>query len=388
MSNREDFKKKTRNAVAARAGWHCSFEGCGRSTVGPSDESPERATMIGKAAHIAGAAPGPGSRRYDPSMTPEQRTSIKNAIWLCGVHADLIDRDEVTYTVEVLHRMKRAHEVSQAEAVRTGSNSDIGAGLLAIGPDVICTGDLAQVSAENWRLRLKHFLAGDLHQLVDYIDSFVQTPLRNRYVLSNELGDGRVLAAPPILEKCPEGYTLSCSVAPGCARIDAQNLGSSSAVHPQTNDLYLDESNNIARVSGLAALPQYVRSSLSMQRGENVFAPTAGMRFFEYFEQYAGSLWLDRLMTLDVIRQAAIPAKNRPGDLERTPLQCVTRVHSFELLSLTPENNRLPVRVNFEVQGVGRWQHEFSIYMPTKEQMAERARVLAERPELGFIADT
>lgn len=207
-------------------------------------------------------------------------------------------------------------------------------------------------------------------------------------MLSYQLGDGRALSAAPILKNQPEGYTLLCPVEPGCPRIDAQNLGSSFALHPETNDWYVDETRNLARVSGLKALPQYVRSALSMQRGENVFAPTAGMRFFEYFEQYAGSSWLDRLMTLDVIRQAAIPVKSAAGEVQRTPLQCVTRVHSFELLSLTPESNRLPARVDFEVQGVGRWKHDFSIYMPTKEQMTERAKVLAERPQLGFIAET
>jgi hypothetical protein len=388
MSNREDFKQKTKDAVAARAGWHCSFTGCGSSTVGPSDESPENVTMIGKAAHIAGAAPGRGSRRYDPSMTKEQRTNISNAIWLCGVHADLIDRDDVKYTVAVLCQMKLAHETSQAEAVRIGSNSDIGEGLLAIGPEVICMGDLEQVSAETWTLLLKHFVSGDPHRLIAFIDAFAQTPARDRYLLSNQLGDGRALSAAPILRKQPGGYSLLCPVESGCPRIDAQNLGSSLALHPETNDLYADENNNIARVSGIAALPQYVRSALSMQRGENVFAPSAGMRFFEYLDQYAGSPWLDRLMTLDIIRQAAIPVKGAAGVVQSTPLQCVTRVHSFEVLSLTPESNRLPVRVDFEVQGVGRWKHDFSIYMPSKEQMAERAKVLAERPQLRFLADT
>jgi len=38
------------------------------------------------------------------------------------------------------------------------------------------------------------------------------------------------------------------------------------------------------------------------------------------------------------------------------------------------------VRVDLEVQGLGRWQHDLSIYMPTKEQMIERARLLASRP--------
>src|ERR1035441_10378753 len=70
MSNRDDFSKKTKNAVAARAGWHCSFTGCGKSTVGPSEESSDAVTMIGKAAHICGAVPGPGSRQY-PQLVAE-----------------------------------------------------------------------------------------------------------------------------------------------------------------------------------------------------------------------------------------------------------------------------------------------------------------------------
>jgi hypothetical protein len=108
MSNRDDFRKRTKTAVAARAGWRCSFTGCGKSTAGPSEESSEAVTIIGKAAHISGASSETGSRRYVPSMTPRERMSIDNAIWLCSDHADLIDRDEVTYTIEVLQAMKRA----------------------------------------------------------------------------------------------------------------------------------------------------------------------------------------------------------------------------------------------------------------------------------------
>ncbi len=39
--------------------------------------------------------PAPGGRRFLASMTPEQRSHIDNAIWLCDSHAKLIDRDEV-----------------------------------------------------------------------------------------------------------------------------------------------------------------------------------------------------------------------------------------------------------------------------------------------------
>jgi hypothetical protein len=114
MSNRDDFPQSIRRAVAARAGWLCSFTGCQKPTVGPSEESSTAVTKIGKAAHICGASSGPGSRRHDRSMTPAERKSIDNAIWLCADHADLIDQDEVTYTVEVLRTMKREHEASCA----------------------------------------------------------------------------------------------------------------------------------------------------------------------------------------------------------------------------------------------------------------------------------
>lgn len=38
----------------------------------------------------------------------------------------------------------------------------------------------------------------------------------------------------------------------------------------------------------------------------------------------------------------------------------------------------MPLRVDLAVQGVGRWQRELPIYMPTREQMQERARLLQE----------
>jgi len=107
MSNRDEFSPRTKNAVALRADHHCSFRNCRQPTSGPSDESPEAVKMIGKAAHIHAAAPGRGARRYLASMTREERTHISNAIWLCATHADLIDRDEVTYTADVLRAMKR-----------------------------------------------------------------------------------------------------------------------------------------------------------------------------------------------------------------------------------------------------------------------------------------
>jgi hypothetical protein len=408
-----------------RAGWLCSFTTCQKPTVGPSEESSTAVTKIGKAAHICGASSGPGSRRYDPSMTPEERKSIANAIWLCADHADLIDQDEVTYTVEVLRTMKREHEASCARGLRLGKRPDsergsrappvdisggnfhnsplaigdsilqvtninvqndaeamsIGAELLAIGPDTICTGDIHNITAATWTLRLKHFVVGDIHTLRAFIDGFAKAAPGDKYVLSNEYGDGRELLDTPSLTKQSYGYSLLCYIAPPFPRIDAQKLGATWELHSETNDIFLNNKGCIAEVSGLEALPQNVQTLLSMQRGESPLHPTFGIRFFEYFEAYRGSPWLGLLLKLDVIRQATIPYMDVVNG-RYTPLQCVTRVNSIELLSETPKNNRLPVRVNFDVQGVGPWQQDLSVYMPTKEQMDKQAALRSATPPL------
>jgi hypothetical protein len=64
---------------------------------------------IGVAAHICAAAPGPGARRYRADMTPEQRKSLENGIWLCQDCAKAIDSDDPAFSEEVLHGWKRKH---------------------------------------------------------------------------------------------------------------------------------------------------------------------------------------------------------------------------------------------------------------------------------------
>jgi hypothetical protein len=317
-------------------------------------------------------------------MTTAQRKHIDNAIWLCSDHADLIDRDEVKYTIEALQEMKRLHEAAQAIAVQTRTSEQLGTGLLAIGPHVVCVGDLESIGSIHWTLRLRHFVLGDAHQLIDFIDRFNALRRDDRYVLANELGDGRLFSEAPILTKKGGEILLACPITPAAPRLDVHKIGSMSAMHSETNDLYVKD-GQIARVSGLEAFPQILRSALSMQRGENVFAPHAGVRFFEYFEDFKGSPWLSRLMMLDVVREASIPAPSVPGQESRTTLPSITRVRSFQLLSETPEAHRLPVHVGFDVQGLGLWEGQFSVYMPTREEMEERQRLVAQRPMFSYL---
>jgi hypothetical protein len=83
LSNRDDFSAKTKQALALRAAYTCSFRGCACATSGPSEEAPDAFSMTGKAAHIHAAAPG--GRRYLASMTPEERKSFSNGIWLAAI---------------------------------------------------------------------------------------------------------------------------------------------------------------------------------------------------------------------------------------------------------------------------------------------------------------
>lgn len=103
---RDEFPIAVKAALAKRAGHRCSFPGCDQVTIGPSAESTTATANTGHAAHIAAAAGGPGSRRYDARMNPADRRSIDNGIWCCATHAKLIDTDEVRYSVDQLKAWK------------------------------------------------------------------------------------------------------------------------------------------------------------------------------------------------------------------------------------------------------------------------------------------
>lgn len=109
---RDDFAEPVKRALALRVGNRCSRPECGALTSGPQDE-PTKVVNVGVAAHIAAAAPG--GPRYDPFMSPGERSGAANGIWLCQNCAKLIDNDPPRFTIEVLQRWKIDRE---AEARR------------------------------------------------------------------------------------------------------------------------------------------------------------------------------------------------------------------------------------------------------------------------------
>lgn len=104
---RDDFDNATKDTLAKRVGFRCSNPNCRQLTSGPQ-KTKNKSVNIGVASHITAASKrGP---RYDPNITPEERKSIKNGIWLCQNHAKLIDNDEKQYTADLLKEWKRLSE--------------------------------------------------------------------------------------------------------------------------------------------------------------------------------------------------------------------------------------------------------------------------------------
>lgn len=119
-SNRDDFPEKIKTQLAKRVGWVCSYPSCGRLTVS-SNSTGDAEISIGTAAHICAAAPqGP---RYDQAMTPEQRKSANNGIWLCRNHGTAIDAKDSAFTVEQLHKWKTRAEQEAMRRLLHGDNN-------------------------------------------------------------------------------------------------------------------------------------------------------------------------------------------------------------------------------------------------------------------------
>ena len=106
MKNRDDFKKIIKDKLSQRVIYICSNPSCRKITIGP--DSQNGVNNIGVAAHICAASPG--GPRYDENMTPEERKSIDNGIWLCQSCAKLIDSDENKYTVKLIKSWKEEAE--------------------------------------------------------------------------------------------------------------------------------------------------------------------------------------------------------------------------------------------------------------------------------------
>jgi hypothetical protein len=104
---RDDFPADVKQVLAFRVSTTCSNPQCLADTAGPQ-EDPSKAVNVGVAAHITSAAEG--GPRFNPNLTPPQRGSAENGIWLCQTCAKLIDNDVTLHPEELLRAWKTMAE--------------------------------------------------------------------------------------------------------------------------------------------------------------------------------------------------------------------------------------------------------------------------------------
>jgi hypothetical protein len=88
----------------AVSGNTCAFPNCTQPLI-------DNSIVIGEMAHIKGEKPH--AARYDSNQTDAERHGFDNIILMCPSHHTRIDKDEQTYPVEKLKRMKQEHESRQ-----------------------------------------------------------------------------------------------------------------------------------------------------------------------------------------------------------------------------------------------------------------------------------
>ncbi len=118
---RDDFSRATKDALAKRVGLRCSNPACKASTSGPHIET-HKSISLGVAAHIAAASPG--GPRYNIEMTPKERASIDNAIWLCQNCAKLVDTDSANFPSSLLCQWKVLAESEALRAIGSPHSND------------------------------------------------------------------------------------------------------------------------------------------------------------------------------------------------------------------------------------------------------------------------
>lgn len=360
MSNKEgrdDFSTKTKSALAARANFRCSYPDCKAITCGPSDESSSAVTSIGVAAHICAAAPG--GKRYDLNMSSEERSDIKNGIWLCQSHATLIDRDEKKFTPELLRDMKKKHEEKVQSQLYKLPINDMSNDLFMIGDSLIIIGDFKEFNINCWTIEVKEYIRGDKFELLDFISDFSDLPLDEKIIICESFSDGRNLVQPPAVFFEDGRLFLKCAISFRTERISVDKIGLDIALD-ETGDLGIFN-GSLKMISGLDRLPQLLYIYLSTVKGEIQRYPRLGVRLGEYYHLYKDTLWLNKIFKLEIIKAASIIIDDEGMT---TPLKCIQKVYDVKILGEISEKDRIPIYVSLDVKGHGLWEKEIQIFIP------------------------
>lgn len=363
MANtRDNFSKQAVRALAGRVGFRCSFPGCGLMTIGPKIRSDGETVLVGEACHIQAASPG--GPRYDPLMTPEERGSISNGIWLCRQHARLIDADEGNYSAETLHRWKSAAEAGTYKSLSELTRTDIPYvnTLICLNPQLIFEGIWAGATDDLWRFTVKKFIYGDQKTLREF--QVGQKGRQKDFIIIESQGDGRMIHSEFEWKQTEDDIEFSVRVFPSVIRRNPDHIGSAPAMGEK-----MLENGRLRMISGRELAIQKIGFLLNTNQGATFMNRGYGSLFNFYFQEHKHNPpLLNRLIKVELTRLITIP-NNPEQPLGQPELNFINRIHEVRIG--VENNNTVPVWISLEWGDGTSWEGDFIVHVDGKKSDQE-----------------
>ncbi len=357
---RDNFGNHTKDILAARVAYRCSFPGCKLITIGPGSQGNEHVISIGEAAHIYSAAPnGP---RNNPGLSPEQRSSVDNGIWMCKSHSRLIDVDETNYSAETLIKWKTDAENFVRERLEALKREEFPAPvtLVMLNIRLIFQGRWICVKEETWKFQIYNFIEGDMNQLKEYISSFSGNSDQNKYVVVESQGDGRLMSA-IALDVDVDAFVLTCELMPKLPRTNPHDVGGDLAMGDD-GDLVIAD-NDMGMVFGIDCALQTIRVNLSSEFGWWA-NPSLGSNFNAIYKKYGqNESLLNSITKLEIVRMLTVPPSK--GIFDNYPTKpefnFINRINWVIVPRYDPSKPYLPVTMSLEWGNYESWKGEVKI---------------------------
>lgn len=183
-------RSKTIKRLYAVSGNRCYFPECKNTLV-----DKESGKVTGRICHIKGRKKG--SPRFYPNQTDEERHSFDNLLLMCPIHHDVIDDNEIKYTIEKLKIIKKEHE--KLYEINTEPSDDIVYQfIMNLSQTLLETPDL-RLSFDKNRIKTKYRIPTDIKKIIPLTFTDVEkkenrldrdtiiTILENKLTIQNKL---------------------------------------------------------------------------------------------------------------------------------------------------------------------------------------------------------
>ncbi|WP_461629513.1 hypothetical protein [Labilibaculum euxinus] len=364
---RDDFSNKTKDTLAKRVAWRCSFPGCGRLTIGPGHKDSSDTVNLGEAAHInAASSNGP---RFDETMTSEQRKSIDNGIWMCRHHARMIDSDYFNYSSATLKQWKRLAEDETYRLLKELERGEIKqpTTLIAIGQEIVFEGIWKAVNNGNWIFEVEQFILGNENKLIDFNNSHNNN--LERYIVIETQGDGRVIKGELNWEFVDGKYQISLKVEDKSPRTTPYGM-------KDLSHKFEIENGDLKLVEGEECAKQTIMLTLSTDFGDMWYSPSFGSFFSAYYWAFKDNQeLLLRLFKLEITRLISIPHQDSFDKEKRPPLDFINRVIDIKIANIEIANYQIPIQLRLEWGDGKLWEDVIGVYIKPKEEITAHNNV-------------